>query len=92
LAKKSEFCVRPNEEWEGGERTEASLNKKDSNIEGILMALRYLSLEAEGAGLIELANTLEEAALKCDRSATKTLNNSRSFNKLRADPVKGGLP
>ena len=28
------------------------------NIEGILMALRYLSLEAEGAGLTELANHL----------------------------------
>jgi hypothetical protein len=37
------------------------------NIEGILAALRYLSLEAEGAGLIELANTLEDAAMKCGR-------------------------
>jgi hypothetical protein len=36
---------------------------KDSNyIEGIFMALRYLSLEAEGAGLIDLANTLGDAA------------------------------
>jgi len=39
----------------------------DHNVEGILAALRYLSLEAEGAGLIELANTLEDAALQCDR-------------------------
>ena len=31
------------------------------------MALRYLSREAEGAGLKELAKTLEEAELKCDR-------------------------
>jgi hypothetical protein len=31
------------------------------------MALRYLSLEAEGAGLTDLANTLETAALQYDR-------------------------
>jgi len=37
-------------------------------IRGILAALRYLSREAEGAGLKELARTLEEAELKCDRA------------------------
>jgi hypothetical protein len=39
-----------------------------SNVRGILAALRYLSREAESAGLSELAGTLEEAALKCNRS------------------------
>jgi hypothetical protein len=88
MAKKSEFGVRPNDEWGGGERTEGSLIKKDNNIEGIFMALRYLSLEAEGAGLIELATMLEEAALKWDRSTTKRSNNSKRFNKSRAAPIK----
>jgi hypothetical protein len=37
------------------------------NVEGILMALRYLSHEAEGAGLKELAITLEHAAVLCGR-------------------------
>lgn len=37
------------------------------NVEGILMALRYLSHEAEGAGLRELAVTLEDAAVQCGR-------------------------
>ena len=40
-------------------------------IRGIILALRYLSREAEGAGLKELARTLEEAELKCDRGAGK---------------------
>jgi hypothetical protein len=39
----------------------------DKNVEGILAALRYLSREAEGAGLRELAKALEEAELKCGR-------------------------
>jgi hypothetical protein len=87
MAKKSEFYVRPNGKHGEVELAEAELNKKN-NIEGILVALRYLSLEAEGAGLTELANTLEEAALKWDRSTTKILSNSRSFNKSRAGSVK----
>ncbi|MGO9544799.1 MAG: hypothetical protein ACLPPF_08400 [Rhodomicrobium sp.] len=41
-----------------------------NNIEGILVALRYLSHEAEGAGLKELANTLEDAARYCARLVT----------------------
>jgi hypothetical protein len=73
--------VRPNYTRRGGERTGLDLDKVDNNIEGIFRALRYLSLEAEGAGLIELANTLEEAALKWDRSTTKISNDFRSFNK-----------
>jgi hypothetical protein len=40
---------------------------QDPHVEGILAALRYLSREAEDAGLTELARTLEEAGLKCDR-------------------------
>ncbi len=41
----------------------------DKNVEGILAAVRYLSREAEGAGLRELAKALEEAELNCDRRA-----------------------
>ncbi len=47
-------------------RTIAQTDKE--SIRGILLALRYLSREAEGAGLKELARTLEEAELKCDRA------------------------
>ncbi len=42
-------------------------NHEKLNVQGILLALRYLSREAEGAGLIELAKTLEEAELKCEK-------------------------
>ncbi len=45
-----------------------------NNIEGILMALRYLSLEAEGAGLIDLAHTLENAVLQYDQHIAKSAN------------------
>jgi hypothetical protein len=44
----------------------------ETQVRGILMALRYLSREAEGAGLKELARTLEEAELKCDRGTDRT--------------------
>ena len=44
----------------------------EMQVRGILMALRYLSREAEGAGLKELAKTLEEAESKCDRRTDKT--------------------
>ena len=44
----------------------------NESIRGILLALRYLSREAEGAGLKELARTLEEAELKCDRRTENT--------------------
>ena len=44
------------------------VEKANSNsIEGILLALRYLSCEARGAGLTELAQTLKEAEVKCDQ-------------------------
>jgi hypothetical protein len=42
---------------------------QDQNVAGILAALRYLSREAEGAGLTELAKALEEVELKCDLEA-----------------------
>jgi hypothetical protein len=44
----------------------------ETRVRGILMALRYLSREAEGAGLKELAKTLEEAELKYDRGTDRT--------------------
>jgi hypothetical protein len=86
MAKKCEFSVQPNDKQRGGGG--AGVNLNNNNVEGIFLALRYLSLEAEGAGLIELANTLEEAALKWDRSTTKIANNSTSFNKSRAARVE----
>ena len=43
----------------------------ETQVRGILMALRYLSREAEGAGLKELAKTLE-AELKYDRGTDRT--------------------
>ncbi len=45
----------------------AETNHENLNVQGILLALRYLSREAEIAGLIELAKTLEEAELKCEK-------------------------
>jgi len=87
MAKKCEFYVRPNEKRRGVEFVEVELSKKN-NIEGILMALRYLSLEAKAAGLIEIANILEEAVLKWNRSTTKIVNNSTSFKNARARSVK----
>jgi hypothetical protein len=38
------------------------------------MALRYLSHEAQGAGLTELAITLEDAAVQCGRDIARTVN------------------
>jgi hypothetical protein len=40
----------------------------DSKVEGILAALRYLSREAEDAGLFELAEVLTEAELNAARA------------------------
>jgi len=88
MAKKSEFYVLPNHKRNRLELAGAETNKKSNNIEGIFVALRYLTNEAEGAGLVELANALEEAALKWDRSTIKIVNNSRSFNKSRAGSIK----
>jgi hypothetical protein len=61
---------------------------EDGNVEGILAALRYLSREAEGAGLIELAKVLAEAELKCGRPA-KTAQNNRQA--LPGMAVKHGM-
>ena len=67
MANKCRYRVQP-------KRTRADNTKKkprndDRNIAGILVALRYLSLEAQGAGFIELANILENTALKYDPRA-----------------------
>jgi hypothetical protein len=50
---------------------------EDRNVEGILAALRYLSREAEGAGLMELAKALAEAELKCGRPPAKNAQGNR---------------
>jgi hypothetical protein len=54
----------------------SKMERADSanNVEGILMALRYLSVEAEGAGLTELAIALEDAAVQCGRYIARTAN------------------
>jgi hypothetical protein len=54
------------------------ISTEDSNIEGILAALRYLSREAEGAGLMELAKALAEAELKCARPAENAQHNCQA--------------
>ncbi len=51
---------------------ETAQSENETNVRGILLALRYLSREAEGAGLKELARTLAEAEFKCDRGAGRT--------------------
>ena len=55
---------------------EAKVISGKKNIKGILVALRYLSVEAAGAGLTELAITLDEAARKCARHGG---NNSEDY-------------
>jgi hypothetical protein len=45
--------------------------KQKQDIDGILAALRYLTREAEGAGLSELAKALVEAETKCDQDFRK---------------------
>ncbi len=51
------------------------LENDGNNIEGILVALRYLSNEAADAGLQELANTLEDAARYCYKYVAVDNNN-----------------
>ena len=51
---------------------ETAQTDHETQVRGILMALRYLSREAEGAGLKELAKTLEEAELKYDRGTDRS--------------------
>ncbi len=49
-----------------------------NSVKGILVSLRYLSREAEGAGLVELARMLEEAELKCSWYAANPKKNSNA--------------
>ncbi|MBT3069407.1 hypothetical protein KKP04_00790 [Rhodomicrobium sp. Az07] len=48
--------------------------KQKEDINGILAALRYLTREAEGAGLSELAKALIEVETKCDQGFRKNHN------------------
>jgi hypothetical protein len=45
-----------------------------NNVEGIMMALRYLSVEAAGAGLTEHVIALEDASVQCGRYTARTAN------------------
>jgi hypothetical protein len=67
MTKESGFCVRPNYKRNRGSYAKMEGAGGANNVEGILMALRYLTLEAEVAGLTELAITLEDAAVQCGR-------------------------
>lgn len=64
-------CVRPKETHTKRDLVQPTIKGRKENIRGILLALRYLSLEAEGAGLSELAEALEAEALKCNLYITE---------------------
>ncbi len=66
MTKESGFCVRPNYKRNRDSYSRTETAGDTNNIKGIFMALRYLSIEAEGAGLTDLANTLESAARQYD--------------------------
>lgn len=74
MTKESGFCVRPNYKGSRNSFSRMETDYGGNNIEGILMALRYLCLEAEGAGLTDLAITLEDAAMQCDQYIAKSAN------------------
>jgi hypothetical protein len=66
MAKKSGYCVRLSYKQSNSDCTRLEANNGTNNIEGILTALRYLSIEAEGAGLFDLANSLQDTASEYD--------------------------
>ena len=74
MTKESGFCARPNFHRSRGRYPGMKTAGDANNVEGILMALRYLSHEAEGAGLTELAITLEDAAVQCGRYIAGTVS------------------
>ncbi len=74
MTKESGFCVRPNYKRNRDNYSRMETAGDTNNIDGIFLALRYLSLEAEGAGLTDLANTLENAALQYDQYIAKSAN------------------
>ncbi len=74
MTKESGYCARPNYKRNSDNYSRMETAGDTNNIAGIFMALRYLSIEAEGAGLTDLANTLENAALQYDRYIAKGAN------------------
>ncbi len=66
MAKKSGYCVQLS--YQQGKNNGPALETDNGahNIKGILAALRYLSIEAEGAGLTDLANSLQDTASEYD--------------------------
>jgi len=74
MTKESGCCERPNHKRSRSSYCRIETAGDANNIEGIFMALRYLSVEAEGAGLTDLANTLETAASQYDRYIAKSAN------------------
>jgi hypothetical protein len=66
--------VRPSYRRGKGRYSRVETANDSNNVAGILMALRYLSHEAQGAGLTELAITLEDAAVQCGRHIARTVN------------------
>jgi hypothetical protein len=74
MKKESGICVRPNYRRGKGRYPRMETAGDTHNVAGILMALRYLSHEAQGAGLTELAITLEDAAVQCGRHIARAVN------------------
>ncbi len=74
MTKEADFCVRPNYRRGKGRCSRVETASDPNNVAGILMALRYLSHEAEGAGLKELAIALEDAAMQCGRYIARAAN------------------
>ena len=66
MAKKSGYCVRLSYKQSKSDCTRLETDNGTNNVEGILAALRYLSIEAEGAGLFDLANSLQDTASEYD--------------------------
>lgn len=74
MTKEPGFCVRPSYRRGRSRYSRVETAGGSNNVAGILMALRYLSHEAQGAGLTELAITLEDAAVQCGRHIARTVN------------------
>ena len=74
MTKELGCCVRRNYRRGRSRYSRVETASDSSNVAGILMALRYLSHEAQGAGLTELAITLEDAAVQCGRYIARSVN------------------
>ena len=72
MTKESGFCVPRNYKRSRCDYSKMGRDDSANNVEGIMIALRYLSVEAEGAGLTELVIALDDAAVRCGRYTART--------------------